>query len=322
MVKPAKRRVLVSVRGSQYQWGLGLGLLLLTATAHAQVPRANPVPGGVAVIALGAVDTPRPRVHFGARAVLVTANDGHWMAVVGLPLTLVPGHYFIAVETDAPTAAQLDPQADPQPATQPDPPPATAPNAPNARQGGQQFRVYPVTAHPQPHQRVTTLPAELAIDFAPIDGRVYAEIAAYAEVFPSDLTADFALQPVLAAGNYIPYGRVIQSGESPQLFAHPWITYLTPEAAEVRAPGDAVVQQIVLTEGTTMAMVLQHGDGLVSIFEHIQQTHLSPGDRIQRGDILGRVTAIPGLTTARGRVDWKLLLNGYYIDPLQFIARG
>lgn len=57
------------------------------------LPKAEPVPGGVALIRLGEISAhPKaPRAWFGERQVLVASDAGQWVAVVGLPLDLKTG---------------------------------------------------------------------------------------------------------------------------------------------------------------------------------------------------------------------------------------
>ena len=62
-----------------------------------------PVPGGVAVLALGDAAT-APEVTYRDRRVLVVREDGkQWIAVVGIPLAVKPGQQEISVRDGAGT---------------------------------------------------------------------------------------------------------------------------------------------------------------------------------------------------------------------------
>ncbi|MDH3387320.1 MAG: hypothetical protein OEN02_05380 [Gammaproteobacteria bacterium] len=65
---------------------------LVAAQAQAQ-PRRSLVPGGIAIIALEPEDTANYR--FRNKSVLIAKIDGAPSALVGLPLNLKPGEYFI-----------------------------------------------------------------------------------------------------------------------------------------------------------------------------------------------------------------------------------
>lgn len=76
----------------------GLGLVLMLALAPG--PGAAQVildasPGGLVEIPLVPADQPRPPASFGQKRVLVRSFGGDWVALVGLPLDLVPGRYIV-----------------------------------------------------------------------------------------------------------------------------------------------------------------------------------------------------------------------------------
>ena len=70
------------------------------AVGHAalavELPQANPVPGGVAIVPLAHAAETAPRVRFGNDRVMVVRHDGRWHAVVGLPLTLATGEHRLS----------------------------------------------------------------------------------------------------------------------------------------------------------------------------------------------------------------------------------
>ncbi len=75
---------------------IGLGLSVLTA--HAQdLPRENPVPGGIAIIPVAPDTEPAPVVHYDNQRVLVTPQAGQWQAVVGLSLSATPGPQILQI---------------------------------------------------------------------------------------------------------------------------------------------------------------------------------------------------------------------------------
>lgn len=85
-----------------------------------------------------------------------------------------------------------------------------------------------------------------------------------------------------------------------------------PVGTAVRAPADG----IVAFRGTVVdrpLLTVAHRDGYVSTFEPLVST-LSPGDVVNRGDVIGAV-AIGG-HAARGTLHLGVRLNGDYINPL------
>ncbi len=69
-------------------------LLCLTFNAHADsyITRLlnKPVPGGVAVVDLGA-SAQAPKASYQGKPVLVVKEQNNWLAIVGVPLTVKPG---------------------------------------------------------------------------------------------------------------------------------------------------------------------------------------------------------------------------------------
>ncbi|MGE3926706.1 MAG: peptidoglycan DD-metalloendopeptidase family protein, partial [Lautropia sp.] len=66
------------------------------AELAARLPQARAVPGGVAIVELGASLRP-PRAMFGAVPVLVTGAPDGWVAVVGIALSAKPGEQVLTI---------------------------------------------------------------------------------------------------------------------------------------------------------------------------------------------------------------------------------
>lgn len=82
---------------SSRRWLLGgvLGLLL-AAPAAAQFIHDS-VPGGLVAMPLADAGQPRPQAWFGQRQVVTMRFAGRWSALVGLPMSTLPGGYVVQV---------------------------------------------------------------------------------------------------------------------------------------------------------------------------------------------------------------------------------
>lgn len=78
------------------KWFL-LGIALFSSQVAA-FPRANPVPGGIAIIPVAAVGNPAPVVQYNNQRVTVAQQDGQWVALVGIPFDAVGGEHHIQVQ--------------------------------------------------------------------------------------------------------------------------------------------------------------------------------------------------------------------------------
>lgn len=73
----------------------------LPSAARAQWPEAAAVPGGVALVELGAAARARPAATYGGRPVLVRARGEAWVAVVGIALAADPAQAQALVVREA-----------------------------------------------------------------------------------------------------------------------------------------------------------------------------------------------------------------------------
>lgn len=79
-----------------------LGLLIIAGSSVSratQYPVHQPVPGGIAVIALQNGQGENPRARFGRTPILVLNRNGVWLGIVGIDLDTALGNYLITVKT-------------------------------------------------------------------------------------------------------------------------------------------------------------------------------------------------------------------------------
>jgi hypothetical protein len=81
---------------------LFVALILSSANVRAAaLPKANPVPGGIAIVDLGSNGEQPPIVHFNGKRVMVVARTNphrRWLAITGLPLGARPGKHTLTVK--------------------------------------------------------------------------------------------------------------------------------------------------------------------------------------------------------------------------------
>jgi murein DD-endopeptidase MepM/ murein hydrolase activator NlpD len=59
---------------------------------------------------------------------------------------------------------------------------------------------------------------------------------------------------------------------------------------------------------------IDHGQGLVSAFLHMSAVHVSEGDTVEQGELIGEIGA--GGRATGPHLDWRVKLrNGFYVDP-------
>jgi murein DD-endopeptidase MepM/ murein hydrolase activator NlpD len=63
---------------------------------------------------------------------------------------------------------------------------------------------------------------------------------------------------------------------------------------------------------------IDHGQGLISMFAHLDEIDVVLGERVKKGQIVGKVGATGRVTGPH--LHWSLGLNGTWIDPALFIG--
>jgi murein DD-endopeptidase MepM/ murein hydrolase activator NlpD len=69
---------------------------------------------------------------------------------------------------------------------------------------------------------------------------------------------------------------------------------------------------------TGRTIMLDHGEGLFSLFAHLQSSEMKSGDRVSAGDVVGTVGS-SGRSTGP-HLHWSVRLRGDRVDPLSLVA--
>ena len=250
------------------------------------LPRAEPVPGGVAVIALGEA-AHAPRARYAGKRVLVTRDAGQWYAVVGLPLATAPGSHELEVERGG--------------------------------DGGRERIRFGVVDKTYETQRLVIKDQRKVEPNAEDMKRIRAEsvrikkaLAQFTE--QSEVTADF-IWPAEGPTSS-PFGLRRFFNDQPRN-PHSGLDIAAPEGAEIRAPAPGLVIDTgdFFFNGNTV--FVDHGQGLVTMYCHMSRIDVQPGDRVAAGDRLGAVGKTGRVTGAH--LHWGVSLNNARVDPLLFL---
>ncbi len=293
-------RVLIALR-----WVL-LGAMLLHSTVFAgpnadPLPRAEPVPGGIAVIPLDispvlnsdwwskiAQDEKpaSPISHYNGQRVLVTPAPQGWLAIVGIPLDTLPGEQTLQV----------------QPAS-----------------GSSRSITFMVRSKEYAVQRIT-IKDQRKVEPNPKDlkrikreaKKINAALTQWSE--QPQVPLDF-IKP--AEGEYSsPFGLRRFFNDQPRN-PHSGLDIAAQKGAPVHAPTDATVISVgnFFFNGNTV--FLDHGQGLVTMYCHLDNITVRPGTRITRGTVIGHV-GMTGRATGP-HLHWGVSLNNVRINPALFL---
>ena len=260
-------------------------LMPLTLSA-ASLPHALNVPGGVALVPLEKRYGAPPTVTFYNARVAVVEDANSFTAVVGIPLTSKASKQWLDIDW------------------------------PSGKDGRQSFTVRSKDYETQ----FITLEEERKVDPLPEDlERIYREQGISQKMLStwSNKIPDFGFTRPVEGPISSVYGlRRVYNNEprSP----HSGLDIAAASGTPIRAPADAGV----LTTGNFFfngnVAYLDHGRGLITVYCHMSQIDVVPGETIKQGQVIGRVGATGRATGPH--LHWGVYLNGTPVDPNLFVT--
>lgn len=258
--------------------------LCANAATHGQ-PRAASIPGGIAIVRLAPASDAAPQAFYDGRPVLVERRDGDWRALVGLPLSAQPGEHTIKVVAVGAAGVQQ-------------------------REAG--FRVAP---HTYPTQRLTIKDASKVTPPPEALARIEQEALTMASLRTrfrdqAAVDTDFVLPAKGRLSSRFGLRRVL-NGEPRN--PHGGLDLAIPAGTPLGAPAAGVVIEASDFYYCGQSVFLDHGQGLITIYCHLQQIDVTAGQVLRRGERIG-------LSGASGRatgphLHWSVYLNGNPVNP-------
>ncbi|GAB4290322.1 MAG: M23 family metallopeptidase [Thiohalomonadaceae bacterium] len=260
-------------------------LLLLCANAAFALPQSAAVPGGIAIVALGAHQS-APQAYYQGRRVMVLKDQGRWQAIVGIPLGAKPGRHTLRVQP----------------------------------QGAKDRSVTFTVSAKRYEEQHLKVPPRMVNPSAEDQKRIARDLKLGAEAYrtfrPTDMIATRFILPV--EGRYSsPFGlRRFFNGEARN--PHSGIDLAAPIGTPIRAPaaGRVIATGDLYYNGNTV--YLDHGQGLITMYCHMDSIAVKTGESIETGQLLGTVGATGRVTGPH--LHWSVSLNDARIDPLLFLA--
>ena len=261
-----------------------LGGVVLDISTRARFLR----PGEVVLLEVsGSRPVLRPEgTGFGLALRFWPAGDGTWRALVAVPLDTVAGTHELVVQA-----------ADAAGAT------AAATASLNIESGRFQTRRLRVA------ERYADPPASV-IERISREARTLEEL--FADPRPERFWRGAFNMPVPGPPTSS-YGRLTMLNGKPGS-RHQGADFRAPLGTPVTAPNAGVVVLATDLYYAGGAVVLDHGQGLVSLFAHLSQIGVAVGDRVEQGDELGRAGATGRVTGPH--LHWAMRLYGTSVDPL------
>jgi murein DD-endopeptidase MepM/ murein hydrolase activator NlpD len=265
----------------------GLLVLAFPLLAHAALPQAASVPGGVAIIPLVSVSAgaAAPQSWLGDQPVLVTSDHGQWYAVVGLSLDTAPGQHQLRVQIGDEKKTQD----------------------------------FTVNAKDYPEQHITLKDKGKVELSAADEARAEREIGAIKDLklhwrAAPDTDLDFILPVKGRLASRFGLRRFFN--EEPRT-PHVGLDVAVPRGTPVKASARGTVLAVADYFFNGKTIFIDHGNGLISMYCHLDRIGVKAGDTVRKGQRIG-LSGKTGRATGP-HLHWSVMLNGAMVDPELFI---
>jgi murein DD-endopeptidase MepM/ murein hydrolase activator NlpD len=262
-------------------------MLSLTGIAQAGAfPRASAVPGGIAEIALGNSQE-KPDVYYGKKRIMVKKRGEQWIALVGLSLATKPGTHTLRIFEG---------------------------------KGKENTLTFKVHDKKYEEQHITLKNKRMVNPYAKDLKRIRSEQARSRKAFASwDTARDAQLDFRLPVSGRLSgtFGKKRFFNEQPRR-PHSGLDIAAPKGTPVKAPaaGKVIETGTYFFNGNTI--FIDHGEGLVTMYCHLNRIEVKVGQVVQQGQEIARV-GMTGRVTGP-HLHWTVSLNNTRIDPGLFLS--
>ena len=249
-----------------------------------ELPRESAVPGGVKLLRLEAAGDIAPRVEADGHRALVVRDGDAWIAVVGIPLSAPVGNMQVEVYA----------ASGPHPV------------------------VFTVVDKRYLTQSLKVAPGQVnlsAKDLARVN-RERAILNGALEHWSIAAPASLRWSPPVPGVRSSSFGmRRVFNGEARN--PHTGMDIAAATGTPVSAPADGTVLDTGNYFFTGNTVLIDHGEGLISMYCHLSAIDVQPGQRVEAGARIGAV-GMTGRATGP-HLHWALSLNRAWVDPELFL---
>lgn len=259
--------------------------LLQYVTVAKSFPQQQLVPGGVALIFLSGEK--QPSLYYKKQRVLTQAHQGQWLAVVGIPLNAKLGKHILYNESAQAVASFIVVNKD--------------------------YPAQHITLKETPKNKRLINPNPL--DLTRINKEQKTLSNALATWTEQTVQLDFILP---AQGRLSsPFGLKRFFNKQARK-PHSGLDIAAAKGTPIVAPAAGTVIDVgdYFFNGNTL--LLDHGQGLISGYFHLNKTFMTIGDKVTQGQVIAEVGATGRVTGPH--LHWNVYLNKTKVDPAFLIS--
>ena len=264
-----------------------LVLLALPSWAFSQnLPTESLVPGGIAIISVGDSSESKPQVKYNKQSILTVKRDKNWVAVIGIPLSTKPGQQFIQVTTTEKEKKLAFEVKD------------------------KQYRTQHITIKNKRKVNPNKMDMTRINKERPI---IRSALKHWSD--SADVSLRF-LTPVKGIKSSS-FGSRRVFNKQPRR-PHSGMDIAAALGVEITAPAPGKVIEAGDYFFNGNSVFVDHGQGLISMYCHMDKITVKVGDNVTTGEKLGTVGKTGRVTGPH--LHWTVSLNNARVDPALFLV--
>lgn len=273
----------------KYLFSLTLFALFFSQAFAINYPTINPVPGGIAVVDLGNTFTNTTKVFFNKKRILVKQGENGWQAIIGLPLKIKTGKHKVSIVDS---------------------------------KGNKKYKSFLVVSKDYETRHITIKNKRMVSPTKEDIERHYKEkplmLAALKKWTDNNNIQTNFITPVDGRFSSI-FGLKRIYNKQKRIRRHTGLDIAAPQGTNIKSPANGTVIRTGSYFFTGNTVFIDHGQGLITMYCHLNKTHVKAGQQLVQGESIGTV----GMT---GRVSgphlhWVVSLNNTKVDPKLFIPK-
>jgi murein DD-endopeptidase MepM/ murein hydrolase activator NlpD len=123
--------------------------------------------------------------------------------------------------------------------------------------------------------------------------------------------------PPVSGPSIAPFGLHRTRNGTQNAGFHKGMDFRSPKGAPVLASNAGIVELAAPLKAHGKTILLNHGQGVMTIYLHMSSLRVKPGQKVTKGQIIGKVGST-GLSTAP-HVHWQVFVHGVPVDPKQWM---